>query len=166
MTTNNWLPWLIVPAIIALAALLGLRANARWLMLLLAGAGAVLLLWRPALGLPAIIVAALLVRQEFDTGSEVKLNMATLLVIVMLGIWLLYMVRQGQVALAKSRTTMPLLVFVGFGLLSLLIGNATWDPNIGRSANFTIVQLAQWAIFALAAGAFLLTANLIKTEAG
>jgi hypothetical protein len=166
LTTHNWLPWLIVPGIIALAALLGLRASTRWLTLLLAGIGAVLLLWRPALGLTAIIAAALLVRREFDTGSAVKLNTATLLVMAMLGIWLLQMVRAGKVTLARSRTTLPLLLFVGFGLLSLLIGNATWDPNIARSANFTIVQLAQWAIFALAAGAFLLTANLIHTEAG
>jgi hypothetical protein len=165
LITNNRLPWLLVPAIIILAALLGLRANTRWLTLLLVGAGAVLILWRPVLGLPAIVAAALLVNREFDTGSAVKLNTATLLVIAMLGVWLLQMVRQGRVALVKSRTTLPLLLFVGFGLLSLLIGNATWDPHIGRSANFTIVQLAQWAIFALAAGVFLLAANLIKAEA-
>jgi hypothetical protein len=166
LTSNNWLPWLIAPAVIGLAAVLGLRASTRWLTLLLAGVGAVLLLWRPALGLSAIVVAALLLRREFDTGSAVKLNTATLLVIAMLGVWMLQMVRAGKITLAKSRTTLPLLLFVGFGLLSLLIGNATWDPNIARSANFTIVQLAQWAIFALAAGAFLLTANLIETEAG
>ena len=76
------------------------------------------------------------------------------------------MVRAQNISLVKSRTTLPLLLFVGFGLLSLLIGNATWDPNIARSGNFITVQLAQWGIFALAAGAFLLTANLIKTEAG
>jgi hypothetical protein len=101
LTSNNWLPWLIAPAVIGLAAVLGLRASTRWLTLLLAGVGAVLLLWRPALGLSAIVVAALLLRREFDTGSAVKLNTATLLVIAMLGVWMLQMVRAGKITLAK-----------------------------------------------------------------
>ena len=37
-------------------------------------------------------------------------------------------------------------------LVSLIIGRATWNVNIPQLDNFLLVQLAQWAIFALSAG--------------
>jgi hypothetical protein len=58
----------------------------------------------------------------------------------------------------------PLLLFLIAGLLSLLIGNVTWDPSVPRSGNFVVVQLAQWMIFAFSAGALWLTANLVDSE--
>jgi len=160
--------WLTAPVVTAgvltLALLLGSRASMRWLILLAVSAGGVLLVARPALGLLALVLAALVVPVEFGTGTAVTLNTAALLVPAMLTLWLLDMVRKRQVRIVSSPVNRPLLLFLGASLLSLLIGIATWDPMVPRSSNFTLVQLAQWAIFAFSAGAFWLTANLATQE--
>jgi len=160
--------WPIVPVTIAvlfLAAYLGQRASLRWLGLLVAGTGGVALLGRPVLGLLALVVAALAVPLEFSTCTQVMLNPATLLVPALLVLWLLDMVRRRDLRLAPSRTTVPLLLFLLAGLLSLLVGNVFWAPFVPRANNFILVQLAQWGIFAFSGGAFWLTGNLIQDEA-
>jgi hypothetical protein len=126
--------------------------------------GAVVLLQWPILGLLALVPAALAVYLELGTGTAVALNPATLLVPALLALWFLTMVRQRELCLAPSRTTRPLLLFLLAGLLSLLVGNALWDPAVPRSRDFTLVQLAQWAIFVFSAGAFWLTGNLVRDE--
>ena len=154
----------IAAAVLAMAFMLGRRAAPIWLGLLITGAGGVLLLARPVLGLPALLLAALVVPLEFGTGTAVSLNTAALLVPAMLMLWLLSMVRQRQARIAHSSANRPLLLFLGASILSLLIGVATWDPMVPRSDNFTLVQISQWALFAFSAGAFTLTANLATGE--
>ena len=73
--------------------------------------------------------------------------------------------RRGEVHLVPSATNRPLLLFLAAGLLSLVIGLATWDPAVPRSGSFLVVQLAQWAIFAISATAFLLVGNLVQDVA-
>ena len=149
---------------LVLAFLLGRRASPLWLGLLAAGIGGVVLLARPVLGLPALVLAALVVPLEIGTGTEVRLNPASLLVPALLAVWLLDMVRRRQVRVVASPVNRPLLLFLAAGLLSLLIGRATWDPTVPVGGNFLLVQLAQWAIFAFSAGAFWLTGNLVCDE--
>ena len=156
--------WSIATAVLATAFVLGGRASPRWLVLLIAGAGSVLLLSQPALGLLALVLATLVVPLQFGTGTTVSLNTAALLIPAMLVLWLLNMIRKRQIRIASSPANRPLLLFLGASLLSLLIGVATWDPMVPRGSNFTLVQLAQWAIFAFSAGAFTLTANLATEE--
>ena len=156
--------WAVAVAMLLGAAFFGSRASLRWLVLLGAGIGAVVLLQWPILGLLALVPAALVVPMEFSTGSDVALNLAALLVPALLALWLLGMVRRREFRLAPSRTTRPLVLFLLAGLLSLLVGNVLWDPAVPRSGNFTLVQLAQWAIFAFSAGAFWLTGNLVHGE--
>jgi hypothetical protein len=151
--------------VLILAAYLGPRASPLWLVLLLAGMGTFALLRQPILGLPALIAAALVARLEIGTGTEVALNPATLLVPALLAVWVLDMMRRGEVRFAPSRTNRPLLLFLLAGLLSLVIGLGSWDPAVPRSSNFWMVQLAQWAIFAFAAIAFSLTGNLVRDMA-
>jgi hypothetical protein len=148
-----------------LGALLGARPSVLWLALPVLGAGLVLLLQQPILGLLVLVPAALLVPFEIGTGSEVALNAATLLVPAVLALWALDMVRRQELRLVPSRTNRPLALFLAAGLLSLLIGNATWDPAVPRSGSFIIVQLAQWALLFFSAAAFWLTGNLIRDKA-
>lgn len=157
--------FLIILAVVLAAIFFGMRASTRWLMLIAAGLGALILLWRPVLGLLAIVLAALLVPVNFSTGTEVAINPVTLLIPAMLVIWLLDMLRRRDLGLVSSRTMPPLALFLLSGLLSVLIGNVMWDPGVPRAANFGLVQLAQWAIFAFSAAAYILAANLIKEEA-
>jgi len=162
--TNISLKLAICAGVLILAVLFGYKASSRWLFLLVVGMGTVVLLQRPLLGLLALVSAALVVRKEFGTGTAVAVNPATLLLPALLALWLLDMVRQRELRLAPSQTNKPLLLFLLAGLLSLLIGDALWDPAVPRSGNFTLVQLAQWTIFAFSAGAFWLTGNLVRDE--
>ena len=155
-----WMRVLVVILILLAAAFLGHRASAQYAGLIVAGFGALALLYQPRLGLLAIIGAALIAPLEFGTGTEVRLNTATLLVPALLVVWILAIAVRRRVRFTPSSANPPLLLFLGASLLSLLIGIATWDPVVPRSSNFILVQLAQWAIFVFSAGAFWLTANL------
>jgi hypothetical protein len=143
---------------------LGFLASARWLALFVAGIGVVVLMQQPFLGLLGLVPVALVIPKEFGTGSEVVLNLATLLVPALLALWVLDMVRRRDLHLVASRTNGPLFLFLVAGLVSLLAGNAFWDPAVPRSGRFFLVQLAQWAIFAFSAGAFWLAGNLMSDE--
>jgi hypothetical protein len=156
--------WAVVAAVLLGAAFFGAHPSILWLALLVVGIGAIVLLQRPILGLLTLVLAALVIPLTFGTGTAVAVNPATLLVPALLTLWVLDMLRRGKVCLAPSRTNRPLWLFLLAGLLSLLIGNALWDPAVPRSDNFTIVQLAQWAVFAFSAGAFWLTGNLVRDE--
>jgi hypothetical protein len=153
---------LIAAAVLVLAFVLGRRASPRWLALLVIGAGGAVLLATPVLGLPLAVLAALVVPLEIGTGTEVKLNAAALLIPALVVIWLLSAIRRREMRFAPSRTNLPLALFLGANLLSLLIGRALWDPQVPVRGNFILVQLAQWAIFAFSALAFWLTANLVR----
>lgn len=142
------------------AAVLGRLASLYWLLLFLMGGGTLVLLKAPNLGLLAVVAAALVVPLEFSTGTEVKLNLATLLVPALFALWLLQGIRARSFHWMHSSVNRPLGLFLMAGLLSLLIGNATWDPAVPKSGSFLLVQLAQWAIFVIAAMAFWLTANM------
>lgn len=150
--------------VLALAFLLGQRASLRWLALVVGSIGGSVLLARPALGLFTLVAAALLLPLEFDTGTEVQLNPASLLMPALLGLWLLNMIRQRQIHFVSSPVNRPLILFLAVNLLSLLVGRATWDPTVPVKGNFLLVQLAQWAIFAFSAGAFWLAANLVEDK--
>ncbi len=162
---RQWLtPAAVTIVVLALAFLLGQRASPLWLGLLVAAAGGLALLARPALGLFALVLAALVLPLEIGTGTEVRLNPASLLVLALAGLWLLASLRRRTLAFAASSVNRPLLLFLAAGLLSLLIGRATWDPTVPVGGSFLLVQLAQWAIFAFSALAFWLAANLIRDE--
>jgi hypothetical protein len=53
---------------------------------------------------------------------------------------------------------LALLVVAG---LSIAWGGALWNPLVRAGGNFSVVQLAQWAVFILSAGAFWLAANRV-----
>ncbi len=154
--------WGVVFILLAAALWLGQRASIGVLVALLSALLAILCLFQPAWGALAIIPAALLLPLEFSTGTAVSLNPVTLLVMALLGLLALTRLRQGR--LRRTAADRPLLLFLLAGLLSLLVGNALWDPFVPRGSNFILVQLAQWAIFALSAGAFWLGGNLIPDE--
>ncbi len=152
--------WGLVAAVILGAAGLSYLSPKRGAFLLIMGFSAAALLEHPRLGVYAIVISAMLLPFELSTGTDVTLNISTVLVPISLGLWALDMIRRGQFGIASSRPNRPFLLFLAAGLLSLFIGSATWDPAVPRSSRFLIVQLAQWAVFAFAAGAFWLTANL------
>jgi len=162
---RRWQTGLTILGILLVAAYLGLHPRRMFLALPVGILGGAFILWHPSLGLGLLIVAALAVRLEIYTGTEVLLNPASLLVPALLVLWVADMLRRRALHLAPSRTNKPLFFFLLAGLLSILVGNAFWDPAVPRPGNMTIVQLAQWAIFAFSAGVCWLMGNLVTSEA-
>ena len=135
-----------------------------WLVLPCACLAIAVLARRPILGLVATIATAMLIPFELGTGREVSLNLAALLIPATFALWLLIMVRHRDIHLPRSRTTPPLLLFILASLLSLVVGNAYWDPGVPRPGNILLVQLGQWGIFACSALAFWLMGSLGRNE--
>jgi O-antigen ligase len=158
------LPWGIALGVLVAAAFFGIHPSRLPLGLVVAAIAAVVVIRRPQTILLAIVAAALMVPLEFGTGTDVKLNTVTLLLPAAAVLWLLRMLQQGELRVPSSRINLPLLLFLLVGLLSLGIGILIWDPQVFRPANFTLVQLAQWGIFALSALAFWVTASLAQDE--
>lgn len=153
----------LVSSVLALAAILGATASLRWLVLLTGLVALVILLLRPQAGLPLLIIVCLVGPVSFATGTDVRLNPASLLTPALLGLWALTLLIQPNRPFATSRVFAPLGLFLVELFLALLIGMATWSPNVPRAGNFTLVQLAQWALFVFCAGAMWLGANLNRT---
>ncbi len=164
LLVSSMLPWAVITVVLLGAALAGIKPSIYWLALLIMITGTIVLFQRPILGLLALVPAALVIPLEVGTGSAVAVNPATLLVPAVLALWFLSLVRQHEARLVSSRVNRPLILFLLGGLLSLLVGNVLWDPQVPRASDFIIVQLAQWAIFAFSAGAFWLTGNLIRDK--
>lgn len=161
---RRWWWYALIAAVLPLAAALGYRPSAVWLVVPIGLAALLILLRQPLLGLLGLILAALLAKATIGTGTEVTLNLAVLLVPVLIAIWILVRMTKHSIRLAPSRVNLPLALFLLSGLLSLFVGNVTWDPVVPRAANFTIVQFAQLAIFFFSAAAFWLAGNWIKDE--
>ena len=53
----------------------------------------------------------------------------------MAAVWLVDSLRRGELRLPRSRTVLPLLLFILGGLVSLLAGRAYWDPMVLQPAN-------------------------------
>ena len=159
-----YLRWVMSVAILGLAALLGYKASPLWLVLIVGCMGAAVLIQFPRLGLLAVTPAALIVPIEISTGTAIILNPVTLLIPALLGLWALDMVRRRDLHFVLSRTNKPLFLFLLGGLLSFFIGIMIWDPAVPRTMDLTAMQLAQWGIFALSAGAYWLMGNMVQTE--
>lgn len=150
----------VVVATLAVSALLALRVSVPLALLLCGAIAFALLLLRPALGLVAVAVLSFTLPVTLGTGSEVSLTTPVVLIPVLILAWLVDGMRNRTIRLPASPTTLPLLLFVGSGFLSLLAGTAYWDPTVPRPGNLLLVQLGQLAIFTLSAALFLVAADL------
>ena len=127
--------------VLGATALFGSHPSVRWLALILLVVGVAILALRPVLGLLALVLAALLGRAEFGTGTAVAVNPATLLVPALLVVWVLYLVLRRDIRIAPSRLNAPLIFFLLAGLLSLLVGTVLWDPMVPRAAISSLCRL-------------------------
>jgi len=159
---------LVVLAIIVLtlvaAAVVAPAAPRMLLVLLGAGFGLLVLLREPSWGLVALAGLSFTLPLTIGTGTEVSLTAPVLLIPAVALAWLAGSLGRHSVRLRSSPATLPLLLFVGSSLLSLVAGTAYWDPMVHRPANLVFVQLGQIAIFVLSAVAFLLPAELARDE--
>lgn len=171
INTARWLDqnrrWLIkgilIFAVLVLGAemipgvILGNRYPSLFFMFYVLVAGLIILLRWPLLGLLAIPPAGAFIRFVGPSG----LNAAMGIVAVMVGVWLLkMMVEEKSIRLIISRATMPILLLLLVSIISFFVGQLPWYVN-AQHAPMT-AQMGGLGIFVLSAGAFLLTAHLIK----
>ncbi len=146
------------------AAILGLRPSPLWIGLIVGIGVMVVLLKKPLLGLFLLIIVALLGPISISTGTEVYLNLASLLIPLLFVIWLLIRLNRHDIRLVASPTTKPLIAFLVLVIISIFVSNVIWDPTVPRRDNFILVQFGQWGIWAFSAAAFWLVGNFIKQE--
>ena len=155
---------IVIVGVLIGVVVFGMFASSYMLFAVGAAIGGIFLLRQPLVGLIFLILVALLVPIEIDTGTEVSLNLTVFLIPVVLIAWILSKLTAPHFRIVGSKTFLPLMLFLVMGLLSLMIGNILWDPLVPKSSNFILVQLAQWAIFALSGLIFFLTANMVGNE--
>ncbi|MBM4431143.1 MAG: hypothetical protein FJ026_12475, partial [Chloroflexi bacterium] len=118
-----WLRLLVVAGVLLLSAMLAPRASPRYLILLVGAGMALIFLRWPPLGLTALIIASLVVPFEIGTGTQTSLNVTVLLMPVLIGLWLLDMIRRKDLRLLPSRPILPLVALVGVAILASVAGN-------------------------------------------
>lgn len=151
----------VILCLLVAVALLAPRATSRYVMLLVAGLGGLLLLDHPQWGLMLLIPVGLCVPFSIGTGTKTEVPMTILLLVALLGIWVWILFRERVFRLVESPANWPLVALVVVAGLSILVGQFMWNPLVGTKSNFLFVQLAQWAVFVLSAGAFWLVANMV-----
>jgi len=147
----------LAAAIVVPLAALGQR---QILMLLLVPAGVVwtvILLRRPGVGFPLLVVASLLAPFAISTGTQTRINASLMLVGLLIVLWILDMLAgKREVRLEDLPGVRPLLAFMVISLLSMGFGQIQWLPT--RSASL-FAQLGGLAILLLSPGVFLLAAH-------
>lgn len=123
------------------------------------GLGGVLILMRwPVIGLMGIVAGGLIVPVGLGTGSESEINPPMLLIVALIALWLFELVRRRQARLIRSRTTLPLIVFMVVAVLAFGMGQLPWFNAPGAPIR---AQIGGLALFLLSAGAFLVTVHYV-----
>ena len=155
-----WLRMAVVGGVLFLSAYLAPRASILY-VILPAGIVAVLVLIRqPELGLLALPVSALVVPFALSTGTQTSVHAAILLIPVLVGVWVVEMVRQRSVRLVPSSANLPILVFALSAAISFLAGNLPWNYFAGTASLQS--QLGGLSVFVFSAALFLWVGNQVK----
>lgn len=158
---STWAKAAVIGTVLTCSVMAGRRASPLLLFVMAGAVALALMLRKPVLGLAILPVAAMTIPFEIQASTSVSVNVAVFMVPVLLGVWVLDMVRRRALRLTSSATNAPLIAFVLSASLSLLLGNAYWDPSVPRPHNVLWVQLGQWSIYVFSMIAFWLGANLM-----
>jgi O-antigen ligase len=117
----------------------------------------IILLRQPNLGFILIFLGGMFVPFTGPSG----LNMATVMVALMLGLWIMDMfIVQRNFVLIRSRVMIPIITFLVIAILAFGMGQIPWFV-FARQAPIT-AQVGGFAIFIFSIGGMLLSAHLIK----
>ncbi len=161
---NLWRPLLVV-AILLASAYLAYRLPSRQLTVLILAAGPAVLaasiyMRRPALGLLALVFAALLVPFSVGTGTNTTLNPVVLLVPVLTGLWLADMgLRRHAIRLHRHNSVYLLLALLAVVTLAFIVGQLPWFAMPGAGA---AAQIGGLMVFFISAAAFLVAAHTLN----
>ncbi len=153
--------WAIILGVLGLSVLLALVGERETLItllvLLVLLAGMLILLWKPDLGIFAILFGGFFVPFSGPGG----VNLAVLATALFIGLWVLDMIiRQRNIYVNDPATALPILVFIIGCIISFGIGQLTWYP-LARHAPLD-TQLGGMAIYILSPLVLLAFGNLIR----
>lgn len=163
ISADNW-RWLrigLIPAVLLLAAAVPAVFPERLFLLALVAVPAVvgvlaLLRW-PGLGILGLMITAVLVPSPGLPGG---LNLAVLLLIMIVVLWIFGMVTQKRLRLVKSRTTVPLLLLLVAAVLSFGFGQFPWFSYAPKAP--LDAQIGGFLIVLLLLGLFLVVAQQVQ----
>lgn len=155
---------IVLAAILLSVLLAGLGLRGRRAMLIIgvgpAAVAAFIYLRQPAIGLLALIFAALLVPFSIGTGTGTSLNPVVLLVPVLTVLWLAgNALRRHSIRLHRHSSVYLLLVFMALATLSSLVGLLPWFDMPGAGA---ASQIGGLMVFFISAAAFLVAAHTLN----
>lgn len=158
---RKWLQYGIVASVILISTIVSFWGSQRiflLLLFLLGGLGVVLALVRqPGLGFILVLLGGMFVHFTGPSG----LNAAMIIIALMMGLWVMDMfVVQRKFQFVRSRTMLPIIVFLVISILSFLIGQVPWFV-FARQAPLD-AQVGGFAVVIFSLGGLLLAAHLIK----
>lgn len=153
----------VVLAVLAGAWVLGQRASLSYAVLLFGGIAVVLILRRPTWVLPGYVLAVAFVPWTLSVGGN-GINVAILGAAGLGGLWALRMFLEKHVELRPSPANLPWALLCAAAGLSIVAGWAFWDPVVSVRSSFVLVQMAQWALFMLAALCYWVGANYPRSR--
>ncbi|MBK7781901.1 MAG: hypothetical protein IPJ58_14250 [Ardenticatenia bacterium] len=155
---------LIVGALLA-AGLLSWRPSG---MVALAVYGAVavwFLAQRPRWVVPILILVGALAPTTMRAGKDGRINAAMLVVSVFIGAEIVRILVRRKARFRPSPANAPWLALVAVAGFSVIAGQAQWNPWVVVKNGFWLVQLAQWSLYLLAAGAYFFSGTQLDRRA-
>jgi hypothetical protein len=135
-------------------ALLGLCAACLGLLVII----------RPAIGLLAMLAAAVSLRVTIGTGTDSPIVASLVCACILIVGWVAHrLLHRQRLLLLPSSVTIPGLLLACMAVASLLWGRATLDPRIIVPDNFYRVQLAQASLYVVAVGLLFVGADQFRS---
>lgn len=159
-----WTKWLVILAVLG-SSVMAYKLSQRlpWIYLVV-GIGAIIVglfaLRNMPLALTGVLVASAPSGITINTGTSTPLPLGMLAIAGLTAVWLVKMlVFERHVYLKPSPLNFPLLAFLIALLISWIAGNTLWNWRLPIAKPGTMVQIGQYALFALSFAAMFLTAH-------
>jgi len=150
----------IIAAVLILSAIAGWAGSPSILILALALMGTLFIFFKPTVGLIALLVAALAIPFQIDTGTQTPIHGTLILIPALFGIWLVDLFRWSAIRIIPSQTTLPLIALSIVAVVACITGNLPWNYFAERVS--WQAQLGGLSVFLFSAMVFFLSGNLIK----
>ena len=150
----------VVLITLALSYYLGRRPTMRYVQILIGLVALAVLVWRPQLGLAAILLSGSLLHFAIGTGTLTQINMAYLLVPVLSAVWLGAMLVRRSFQLVPSRANAPAIGLVLITTLAFIYGNLPLQAFAQHAPLRS--QIGGWGLIVFSAAALLLVGNQVK----
>ncbi len=136
------------------AALLSWRPSVSAAVAVYGAAALWFLARRPHWVVPILVLAGALAPSTMRAGRDGRINAAMLVISSFIGAEIVRILVRREARLRPSPANAPWLALVAVAGVSVIAGQAQWNPWVVVKDGFWLVQLAQWALYLLAAGAF------------